>query len=379
LQAVFLRPTTTLLCQCEELFMRVNLVASCGWVVFVFGAGCAKEKQQSVDLGPAAAGVVTASPAQPAKEFNPRLLRRFKPVRAVLDGAEQPASAAQVDLGRALYFETRLSKTGTLSCNSCHPLGRYGADGEVTSPGHDGTRGGRNSPTVYHAAGYFAQFWDGRAIDVEQQAKGPILNPIEMGMKNAAQVEQVLQHIPGYVQMFAKAFPADKQPVTYDHVGQAIGAFERGLVTPSRWDRYLNGDKAALTPQEVEGLRVFTNVGCMVCHTGEFVGGSMFEKVGAVEPWPNQKDQGRFQVTKDDRDRMVFKVPTLRNIEKTAPYFHDGSVAKLGDAVRMMGRHQLGLELSDEEVGQIETWLKVLTGPLPVEYIKPPTLPGSAG
>lgn len=327
------------------------------------------------------ASLNTAAQPQPEarKEFNPRLLRRFQQVRPVLAPEGKTPEAAQVDLGRALYYETRISKNGELSCNSCHPLNKYGADGEATSPGHAGERGSRNSPTTYHAAGSFAQFWDGRAIDVEEQAKGPILNPIEMGMRDAAQVEQVLRAIPAYVAMFKRAYPEDKQPVTYARVGHAIGAFERGLVTPSRWDAYLGGDTKALTKDEVEGLRVFTNVGCMVCHTGEFLGGSMFEKVGAVEPWPNQTDQGRFQVTKDERDRMVFKVPTLRNVEMTAPYFHDGSVATLGDAVRMMGKHQLGLELSDDEVTSIETWLKSLTGKLPTEYIQAPKLPGTAG
>jgi cytochrome c peroxidase len=347
------------------------------------GCGNSKSAPENVDLGPRAfapqALASLNSAAQPRKEFNPRLLRRFQPVRDVLAPEGKTPLAAQIELGRALYFDPRLSKSGKLSCNGCHPLDNYGADGQVTSPGHAGERGTRNSPTVYHAAGSFAQFWDGRALDVEEQAKGPILNPLEMGMKDGAQVEQVLRAIPAYTEAFRAAFPGEKQPVTYTHVGQAIGAFERGLVTPARWDAYLQGDTNALSNDEVEGLRVFTNVGCMVCHTGEFLGGSMFEKVGAVEPWPNQKDPGRFQVTKDERDRMVFKVPTLRNIEKTAPYFHDGSAATLKEAVRMMGKHQLGLELSDAEVASIETWLKSLTGKLPVAYIQAPKLPGQDG
>ncbi len=331
----------------------------------------------AVDLGSTAlAAVAPSAPAAAAAEFNPRLLRRFRAVRDNLSAGDAKASEAQVSLGRALYFETRLSKNGKLSCNSCHALDHYGVDSEVTSPGHEGKRGGRNSPTVYHAAGYFAQFWDGRAADVEQQAKGPILNPIEMGMKDAAQVEGVLKAIPEYRAAFKAAFPSDANPLTYDNVGRAIGAFERGLVTPSRWDKYLAGDKTALTKEEMEGLRVFTNVGCMVCHTGEFVGGSMYAKAGVVEPWPNQKDQGRFEVTKNESDRMMFKVPTLRNIEKTAPYFHDGSVGTLDLAVRTMGRHQLGLDLTGEEVGSIVTWLKSLTGELPRDYIKAPQLPG---
>ena len=335
---------------------------------------CSKAKQEPIDLGPAALGQATASLDRAVKnEFNPRLLRRFKPVRDHL-GEGGSLDPAQVELGRTLYFDKRLSKTGTQSCNSCHPLGQWGSDGNPTSPGAEGQLGGRNSPTVYHAAGYFAQFWDGRAINVEEQAKGPLVNPVEMGLKDGAHVERILKGIPAYKPLFAKAFPGQAEPITYDNVGKALGTFERGLVTPSRWDQYLKGDKNALSSAEVEGLRAFTNVGCMVCHTGEFLGGTMYEKVGAVEPWPNQKDEGRFSVTKDERDRMVFKVPTLRNIEKTAPYFHDGSAKTLADAVQMMGRHRLGLGLSKEEVSSITTWLASLTGELPREYIKEPVV-----
>ena len=339
---------------------------------------CSKDKAQNqpelVELGPAALGSATGSLERATRnDFNPRLLRRFKPVRENLN--DHLPSVAEVELGRTLYFEKRLSKTGTLSCNGCHPLDRWGVDSQSTSAGVDGTVGRRNSPTVYHAAGYFAQFWDGRALSIEEQAIGPLTNPHEMGLSDGAEVESILRAIPGYVPLFAHAFPDQVQPVTHENVGKALGMFERGLVTPARWDAYLKGDTSALTANEVEGLRLFTNVGCMVCHTGEFVGGTMYEKVGAVEPWPNQKDQGRFEFTKDERDRMVFKVPTLRNIAKTAPYFHDGSARTLPEAVQMMGRHQLGLELSEQEVSSISAWLDSLTGELPREYIKEPVRP----
>lgn len=357
-----------------------------GCAISLLGA-CSEAKQPvSVDLaGATSAPLASTAPAAattvadgPSKEFNPRLLRRFKSVRSHLHEEGKVPSEAVISLGRMLYFEKRISANNGVSCNSCHPLDRFGADGEVTSLGHDGKRGGRNSPTVYQAAGYFSQFWDGRALSIEEQAKGPILNPVEMGMKDGKQVESVLKKIPGYGEAFAKAFPGEKEPITYDNVGKAIGAFERGLVTPSRWDKYLEGDKTALTAEETEGLRVFTNVGCMVCHTGEFVGGSMFAKVGAVEAWPNQKDQGRFEVTKKAEDKMLFKVPTLRNIAKTAPYFHDGSATELAQAVKMMGKHQLGLDLAPEEVTSIVAWLNSLTGTLPSEYIAEPKLPGSS-
>jgi cytochrome c peroxidase len=347
--------------------------------------GCGNETASSpppaVSASPAP--VAAADSAQASKEFNPRLLRRFAPLRSRIEAGTSPATPAQIDLGRMLYFEQRLSKSRNISCNTCHRLDAYGVDGEPTSPGHLGQRGTRNSPTVYNAAGHFVEFWDGRAGDVEEQAKGPILNPTEMAMPNAAAVVQRLKDIPGYRDAFARAFPGQPDAVTYDNVGKAIGAFERGLTTPSRWDRYLRGERAALTEPEVAGLKLFTNVGCMVCHTGEFLGGSSYQRAGAVEPWPNQSDPGRAAHTKNPADQMMFKVPTLRNIAKTAPYFHDGSAATLDQAVRMMGKHQLGLELADDEVAAIVIWLNALTGELPLEYVKepalPPDAPGKAG
>jgi cytochrome c peroxidase len=343
-------------------------------------SACKSEKKP--DATPAAAASVQAVPVQAgaepvgaSKAFNPRLLRRFAPVRTSIDSPTNPATPEKVQLGRMLYFDQRLSKKQNVSCNSCHRLDAYGVDSEPTSPGGDGDRGGRNSPTVYHAAGYFTQFWDGRAADVEQQAKGPILNPIEMGMPSGDAVVARLKAIPGYREAFAKAFPEDANPLSYDNVGRAIGAFERGLMTPARWDKYLQGEKNALSDAELEGLKVFTNVGCMVCHTGEFLGGTSYQRVGAVEPWPNQGDPGRFKVTSNPADRMMFKVPTLRNVAKTGPYFHDGSAKSLNDAVRMMGKHQLGLELSDAEVQSIVAWLGSLTGELPMDYIAAPKLP----
>jgi cytochrome c peroxidase len=367
----------------QTLSLLRSLVLCCVGVPAL--AGCENGKAPEPTPSPSAAvppstlavPVATAG-VDASKAFNPRLLRRFAPVRARIESAERPASAELISLGRKLYFEKRLSLNENLSCQSCHRLEAYGVDGEATSAGGAGQRGGRNTPTVYHSAGSFTQFWDGRASDVEEQAKGPILNPVEMGMPSGDAVVARLETIPGYAQEFAKAFPTDEQPLTYDNVGRAIGAFERGLTTRSRWDAFLEGNDKALSAEEVEGLKVFTNVGCMVCHTGEFLGGSSYQRVGAVEPWPNQADVGRGAVTKNAADRMMFKVPTLRNVAKTGPYFHDGSAKTLDDAVRMMGKHQLGLELGDSEIASIVTWLESLTGDLPTEYIAPPELPGQA-
>ena len=307
-----------------------------------------------------------------ADKINPRLLRRFQPLPAHLGPAE---SAAVVDLGRMLFFDARLSVDGQTSCDSCHDLDRYGVDGKATSTGFHQHHGKRNSPTVYNAAGFFSQFWDGRVANVEAQAKEPILNPDEMAMPDAAHVVKAVAQIPGYVGAFRRAFPAEESPITYDNVGRAIGAFERGLVTPGRWDRFLAGDERALSGDEKVGLKTFLDVGCVVCHTGPFLGGSMFERLGAVEPWPNQTDKGRGQFTHRAADDMMFKVPTLRNVAKTAPYFHDGSAQTLDDAIRLMGKHQLGLELTSDEVKAIGTWLGSLTGEIPAAYVKKPLLP----
>ncbi len=312
-------------------------------------------------------------------EVNPRLLRRFQPIAERFEAAGgASATDAQVALGRMLYHDPRLSQSGTLSCNSCHDLAHFGVDGAATSVGFKGQLGNRNAPTVYNAAGAFVQFWDGRSPSVEEQAKGPILNPAEMAMPSPAAVVNALKGIKGYAPLFQAAFPGEAQPITYDHVGLAIGAFERRLSTPARWDTYLRGDTKALSAQEKKGLRTFLNVGCMVCHTGPLLGGSMFERVGVVEPWPNQSDLGRMSVTKQPGDRMMFKVPTLRNIEKTAPYFHDGSATTLSDAVRMMGKHQLGLDLSPDEISAITTWLHSLTGTPPADLVATPSLPDGA-
>jgi cytochrome c peroxidase len=311
--------------------------------------------------------------ADPSGEVNPRLLRRFQPLPATLaaDGAEPPA--ARVALGRHLFFDRRLSRDGDLACSSCHALDRYGVDGERTSAGARGQRGARNAPSVYNAAGHFAQFWDGRAADVDEQAGAPMLNPREMAMADGAAVTAALRSIPGYAPAFAAAFPGQPEPVSFENATRALGAFERKLVTPGRWDRYLGGDKGALTATEKAGLKTFLNAGCMVCHTGPYLGGSMFERVGVVEPWPSQADPGRFGVTGAEADRMMFKVPSLRNVEKTAPYFHDGSAETLDDAVRAMGKHQLGLDLAADEVASIVSWLKSLTGEIPGALAIAPT------
>lgn len=350
-----------------------------GMGLLVSLAGCEEPDETAKLLEALRAAVPAAAAAKPRpNEINPRLLRRFEPLRDQIESPSNPLTSAKLELGRMLFFEKRLSRAQDLSCNSCHELARYGVDGLATSPGNRGAHGTRNSPTVYNAAGFFAQFWDGRVESVEEQAGQPLLNPTEMAMPNREYGVRVLKSMPDYVAAFKRAFPDEADPVTFANVERAMGAFERKLTTPSRWDDYLKGKADALSEKEIAGLAIFTNVGCMVCHTGEMVGGSMYQKVGIVEPWPNQTDQGRFEVTKQEVDRMMFKVPTLRNVAATAPYFHDGSVPTLDLAVRAMGKHQLGLNLTDSEVELVVAWLGSLTGTLPAELIQPPRLPLSS-
>jgi cytochrome c peroxidase len=303
-------------------------------------------------------------------ELSPRLLRRFAP----LPQAPSNATSDLVSLGRTLYYEPLLSRNGKVSCNTCHPLAHYGTTNSRVSLGFDGRPGRRNAPSIYNLAGHVGFFWDGRAATLAEQATGPIEDAHEMGM-DAQSVAKVLGGIPGYRDLFQKAFPGERQPEDIGHVATAIAEFERGLITPSRWDRYLQGDTHALTPAEKEGAKLFANLGCMVCHTGAYVGGTMYEKVGIFVPWPNQSDRGRAELTHNPADTMVFKVPSLRNVAETAPYFHDGSAPSLDAAIRMMARHQLGVDLSAEETQSIAGWLGTLTGDIPRAYIAPPELP----
>lgn len=265
----------------------------------------------------------------------------------------------KIDLGRKLYFETAMSINDKISCNSCHNLDTFGVDNEPTSPGHDGTRGGRNSPTVLNAAIHISQFWDGRAKDVEEQAIGPITNPIEMGMGSDVDALQKID-TKEYRHLFAQAFPGEKNPFTYKNIGNAIGAFERTLLTQSRFDDYLRGNITVLSYEEKIGLQRFMNKGCIACHSGAGVGGGAYMKLGLEVPYPTN-DKGRFDVTGEEDDMYVFKVPSLRNITKTGPYLHDGSIKTLDEMIRLMGKHQLGENLSKDDVFYIKSFLGSLT------------------
>lgn len=288
------------------------------------------------------------------------------------------AGSAKSKLGYVLYYDNRLSKDGTQSCNSCHNLSTFGVDLLPTSPGDLGKHGDRNSPTVLNAALHQTQFWDGRAKDIEEQAGMPILNPVEMNIPSEAFLISRLKGIDLYTKLFAEAYPMDKDPITYKNLRDAIGAFERELITPSRFDKYVKGDKSALTIDEKKGMLTFIEVGCTTCHAGALLGGDMFQKFGVYQPYhkftaSEKLDYGMYALSKDSNQLFMFKVPSLRNIAETKPYFHDGSVSDLATAVKIMGHTQLDIELSETEIYKIVAFLHSLTGDISnPEYKKVP-------
>ncbi|MHC4829725.1 MAG: cytochrome-c peroxidase [Planctomycetota bacterium] len=310
-----------------------------------------------------------------AKDLSERAKRDFGILPEVAESPDNPVTEEKVALGRMLYYDARLSKNHDVACESCHHLADFGVDGAKTSTGHKEQKGGRNAPTVYNAGFHVAQFWDGRAANVEEQAKGPILNPIEMAIPDEAAALAVLNSIPGYVEAFEKAFPGEG--VTYDNVGKAIGAFERKLVTPGPFDKFMAGDTAALDAKALAGLQLFYDAGCISCHAGPAVGGGIFQKLGNIKPY-DTLDEGRFEHTKNEADKFIFKVPSLRNIAKTGPYLHDGSIGELRTMVKIMVEHQTAKgSFTDPELDSVLAFLDALTGEIDADYIKKPELPES--
>lgn len=293
----------------------------------------------------------------------------------------QPIEAAKiqnpekVELGKMLFFEVRLSKSGFISCNSCHNLATGGVDNLKSSFGHKWHVGPINSPTVLNSKYNIAQFWDGRAKDLKEQAGGPIQAPGEMASTHEL-AEKTIRNIPGYPPLFKKAFGTDH--VSIDRIKEAIAAFEETLVTPnSRFDQWLAGKDSAITALEKKGYDLFKNKGCVSCHNGPAVGGTMYQKFGVVHPYTaDTTTLGRYGVTKKPEDKFVFKVPTLRNIELTYPYFHDGSAQTLEEAIEVMAWHQLGMKLTKDETTAMVAFLKTLTGEQP--QITLPILPPSS-
>ena len=346
-----------------------------GFCLAIAAFSCNQTGTKNKDESTASAGKSQDSLMVLAKTF-------FKPLPSIAENNANPATEAKVYLGKVLFYDTRLSRSGEISCNSCHNLSTFGVDNQPTSTGEKGQKGTRNSPTVFNAALQNMQFWDGRAKDVEEQAGMPILNPVEMAIPHKDFLVKRLTGIPIYQDLFKKAFPEDPKPITYDNLQKSIGAFERTLLTPSRFDQYMQGDQQALTANEKEGLSVFINTGCSSCHQGVAIGGGSLQRFGVVTDYrtltkSRTDDKGREAVTKNPADKDVFKVGALRNVTGTFPYFHSGSVFNLDSAVSIMGKAQLNKELSQQQVEQIIAFLNTLTGDInpaaktvPAELIK---------
>jgi len=304
--------------------------------------------------------------------------------------ADNPTTPEKVELGRLLFMDPRFSETGTVSCNSCHNLMLGGDDNRAVSMGVHGKTGGRSAPTVWNSAFSSSQFWDGRAASLEDQAKGPVVNPVEMGMTDLEKAMNRVRSIPGYKPYFVQAFGADN-PMTVDNAAKAVAAFERTMITPnSPYDRYVKGDKKALDEQQQRGMKTFAETGCTSCHsgaafngpamaagTGFFMKSPTFADSEYVTRYELMKDKGRYEVTGKDSDKHLFKVPTLRNIALTAPYFHAGSVPTLDEAVKVMAKVQLNKELNDAQTADIVAFLNGLTGEFPEQAL--PRLPATPG
>ena len=303
-------------------------------------------------------------------QIGERVRSTFQVLAAKAENPKNPITDAKVKLGKILYFDTRLSKDGTQSCNTCHDLNTFGVDNKPTSPGDNGGLGDRNSPTVLNAALHTSQFWDGRTKDVEEQAGMPILNPDEMAIPDEQFLVNRLSEIELYQGLFKEAFPEAKEPLTYTNIQNAIAAFERTLLTPSKFDEYVKGNANALSADEKKGLKTFMEVGCTTCHMGSLLGGNMLQKFGVYGNYWERTgsepiDEGRFAETGNEGEKYMFKVPSLRNIEKTHPYFHDGSIASLEEAVKIIAKVNLNIDLTEEQVKDLVTFMTTLTSDVP--------------
>ena len=336
--------------------------------MIVFSFACKNKQSKEQASGPNADSVLIL-----AKNV-------FQPLPAEAANPANAVTPEKVLLGKTLYYDNRLSKNNTESCNTCHNLATYGVDNKSTSPGDNGKLGSRNSPTTLNAALHFVQFWDGRMKDVEEQAGGPVMNPAEMAMPAEKEVIARLTKNEGYKKMFEAAYPGEKQPVTFENMRNSIAAFERTLLTPGKFDKFLGGDLTAMNEQEIKGLHSFMETGCTTCHAGTLLGGNMFQKYplfGTHKELTGSivDDQGKMQATKNEADKYIFKVPSLRNVAVTWPYLHDGSVKDLDKMIPVMAKGQLNKELTSEQTSDISAFLKSLTGEVPADAKQVPAMP----
>jgi cytochrome c peroxidase len=337
-------------------------------------------------------GIIVSSaialvPAQPGRATEDTALLSeareiLKPLPTDMATSEHPISPERIELGRTLFFDSRISVDGTVNCARCHQPALYGVDALTKSRGANDKLNPRNAPTVLNAGLQFTEHWRGERKSLEDQAQQSLIGPVSFGNPDYAAVIHKIKALRGYLELFQKAFPGEQDPVKPEDWGVAIGAYERTLVTPSRFDDYLNGSIEALSPLERTGLKKFIETGCVACHNGPAVGGGRFAKFGVVEDYwketgSQEIDKGRFDITHDPADMYVFKVPALRNVAMTPPYFHDGSVENLSDAVRIMAKVQLAKDLSSDDVNDIVAFLGSLTGKLPPQFVSAPVLPAA--
>jgi len=304
----------------------------------------------------------------------------FVPLPKVIASPDNPITPEKTRLGKMLFYDTRISIDGTVSCFKCHWVNLYATDGLPRAIGNNYKLNPRNAPTVFNAAGQVSQHWIGNRTSVEDQAKQALIGPPSYGLASYDDAAKRLQAISGYRPLFEQAFPGEKDPVNANNFAKAVAAWERTLVTPARFDDFLKGDTQALSGAGQTGLTAFIETGCAGCHGGAYVGGRIYAKFGLRQPYANlthskEVDVGRFAVTNKEKDRYVFKVPMLRNVEMTSPYFHDGSVPELANAVKIMAQLQLGVTLDDDRTASLVTFLKSLTGQIPDDALEVPVLP----
>jgi cytochrome c peroxidase len=326
--------------------------------------------------------LLTAAAAQDAALLK-QAQEIFQPLPKDMATAEFSITRESVELGRSLFFDPRLTIDANMSCSSCHQPAFYGTDALPKAIGVKQRPHPRHVPTNLNAGTSFVIHWRGDRTNLEDQVFQALTSPITSGQPDEKAVIDRLARIPGYAPLFKAAFPDEPPPMTLRNIAKAVGAYERTLVTPSPFDAYLAGNQDALPPAARAGLAKFINTGCVTCHNGVGVGGGMYQKFGVVEDYwkatgSEPIDKGRADVTKDPADLYVFRVASLRNVAMTPPYFHDGSVATLPDAVRVMARVQLGVALSDADTRDIVAFLEALTGELPANFATAPVLPSGA-
>ena len=361
--------------------MRISSAFASGMVALATLGAC-DDKKPAPAPAPGVtdtSGATTGAASKPGgkiPKFDPEQTRLFQPIPP---GVEKPELDEATRLGQMLFWDPRVSGSGKVACVTCHDFSKAGADGATTSAAKAGAIGSsvRNTPTVFNGGGSFAQGWDAAKSTTEELATAHTLDPAVMGITDEKKLVAVLQGIPAYVAAFKKAFPDDSPSISGETYGKAVGGFTKKLFARARWDRFLEGDPSALNDEERSGFAMFVEAGCTSCHQGKYIGASQLQKLGMARPWPPPAgaDPGRFAISKQEMDRGMWKVPSLRNVTRTGPYLHDGSIASLAEVTKLMARHQVGKEITDEQAGAIVKFLGTLEGDPPKVLTDKPSLP----